>query len=73
MKNLNIRHLIFFKELAQTEHMSKTAETLDIHQFTLSYAIDKLEKSFEHHSLKRTSVTLVLLTLEKSTYNFSAA
>lgn len=41
--NMNLRHLYFFKELAQTEHMAKAAENLGISQPSLSYAIKKLE------------------------------
>ncbi|MFD1671772.1 LysR family transcriptional regulator [Agrilactobacillus yilanensis] len=41
---MNMRHLLFFKELARTQHMSKAAENLGISQPTLSYAIDKLEE-----------------------------
>lgn len=41
---MNLKHLMFFKELARTQHMSKAAENLGISQPTLSYAMDKLEK-----------------------------
>ena len=41
---MNIKHLEFFKELAQTQHMAKAAENLGISQPTLSYAIKKIEK-----------------------------
>ncbi|EEI24157.1 LysR family transcriptional regulator [Lentilactobacillus hilgardii] len=40
---MNLRHLIFFRELARTQHMAKAAENLDISQPSLSYAIKKLE------------------------------
>jgi len=40
---MNLRHLIFFKELARTQHMSQAAENLGISQPSLSYAIKKLE------------------------------
>lgn len=50
---MNLRHLVFFRELAHTQHMSQAAENLGISQPTLSYAIDNLEKQlgvplFEH-------------------------
>lgn len=41
---MNLRHLIFFKELARTQHMSQAAENLGISQPSLSYAIKKLEE-----------------------------
>ncbi|MQS52003.1 LysR family transcriptional regulator [Companilactobacillus mishanensis] len=41
---MNLRHLIFFRELAKTQHMSKAAENLGISQPSLSYAMDNLEK-----------------------------
>ncbi|AVK61447.1 LysR family transcriptional regulator [Lactobacillus sp. CBA3605] len=41
---MNLRHLIFFKELARTQHMSQAADSLGISQPSLSYAIKKLEK-----------------------------
>lgn len=41
---MNLRHLEFFKELANTQHMSKAAENLGISQPSLSYAIKKLEE-----------------------------
>lgn len=40
---MNLRHLLFFKELARTQHMSQAAENLGISQPSLSYAIKKLE------------------------------
>ena len=40
---MNLRHLVFFKELARTQHMAKAAENLGISQPSLSYAIKKLE------------------------------
>lgn len=50
---MNIKHLVYFRELAHTQHMSKAAENLGISQPTLSYSIDNLEKKlgvplFEH-------------------------
>ena len=36
---MNLRHLVFFKELALTQHMAKAAENLGISQPSLSYAI----------------------------------
>lgn len=41
---MNLRHLVFFKELARTQHMSQAAENLGISQPSLSYAIKKLEE-----------------------------
>lgn len=41
---MNINHLIYFEELAKTQHMSKAAEKLGISQPSLSYAIKKLEE-----------------------------
>lgn len=43
MNILNIKHLVYFKELARTEHMSQAAENLGISEPSLSYAIKKLE------------------------------
>lgn len=40
---MNLRHLKFFVKLAETEHMAKAAEELDISQPSLSYAINSLE------------------------------
>lgn len=40
---MNLRHLIFFRELAHTQHMARAAENLGISQPSLSYAIKKLE------------------------------
>lgn len=40
---MNLRHLIFFRELARTQHMAQAAENLGISQPSLSYAIKKLE------------------------------
>ncbi len=40
---MNLRHLVFFKELARTQYMAKAAENLGISQPSLSYAIKKLE------------------------------
>lgn len=40
---MNLRHLIFFRELAHTQHMAQAAENLGISQPSLSYAIKKLE------------------------------
>jgi DNA-binding transcriptional LysR family regulator len=50
---MNLKHLVYFRELAHTQHMSQAAENLGISQPTLSYAIDNLEKQlgvplFEH-------------------------
>lgn len=50
---MNIKHLVYFRELAHTQHMSQAAENLGIPQPTLSYSIDNLEKQlgvplFEH-------------------------
>ncbi|AKP67901.1 LysR family transcriptional regulator [Companilactobacillus ginsenosidimutans] len=50
---MNLNHLVYFRELAHTQHMSKAAHNLGISQPTLSYAIDNLEKQlgvplFEH-------------------------
>lgn len=50
---MNLKHLVYFRELAHTQHMSKAAENLGISQPTLSYSIDNLEKQlgvplFEH-------------------------
>ncbi|GEO69134.1 LysR family transcriptional regulator [Levilactobacillus acidifarinae] len=44
---MNLRHLIFFKELARTQHMSQAAENLGISQPSLSYAIKKLEDELQ--------------------------
>ncbi|MCH4171117.1 MAG: LysR family transcriptional regulator [Lactobacillus sp.] len=41
---MNLKHLLFFKELARTQHMSQAAANLGITQPTLSYAMDKLEQ-----------------------------
>lgn len=40
---MNLRHLVFFRELARTQHMARAAENLGISQPSLSYAIKKLE------------------------------
>lgn len=40
---MNLRHLMFFRELAHTQHMAQAAENLGISQPSLSYAIKKLE------------------------------
>lgn len=40
---MNLKHLEFFKELAETQHMAKAAEKLGISQPSLSYAIKKIE------------------------------
>ncbi|KRL54555.1 LysR family transcriptional regulator [Furfurilactobacillus rossiae] len=50
---MNLRHLLFFQELARTQHMAIAAEHLGISQPSLSYAISGLEKElgvplFEH-------------------------
>lgn len=50
---MNIKHLVYFRELAHTQHMSQAAKNLGISQPTLSYSIDILEKKlgvplFEH-------------------------
>ncbi|CAJ1230288.1 LysR family transcriptional regulator [Levilactobacillus zymae] len=44
---MNLRHLVFFKELARTQHMSQAAENLGISQPSLSYAIKKLEEELQ--------------------------
>ena len=44
---MNLRHLIFFKELARTQHMSQAAENLGISQPSLSYTIKKLEDELQ--------------------------
>ncbi|MEL4235863.1 LysR family transcriptional regulator [Lactobacillus amylovorus] len=41
---MNLRHLHFFVTLAQTQHMAKAAELLNISQPSLSYAINSLEQ-----------------------------
>ncbi|ANK65426.1 LysR family transcriptional regulator [Loigolactobacillus backii] len=41
---MNLRHLIFFRELAHTQYMAKAAENLNISQPSLSYAISHLEQ-----------------------------
>ncbi len=41
---MNLRHLVFFHELAKTEHMAKAANNLGISEPSLSYAINKLEQ-----------------------------
>ncbi|WP_367297858.1 LysR family transcriptional regulator [Loigolactobacillus coryniformis] len=41
---MNLRHLIFFRELARTQYMAAAAENLDISQPSLSYAINRLEQ-----------------------------
>ena len=50
---MNLRHLVFFQELAKTQHMAIAAEHLGISQPSLSYAINGLESElgvplFEH-------------------------
>ncbi|MCF6418563.1 LysR family transcriptional regulator [Furfurilactobacillus milii] len=50
---MNLRHLVFFQELAKTQHMALAAEHLGISQPSLSYAINGLESElgvplFEH-------------------------
>lgn len=41
---MNLRHLQFFVTLAQTQHMAKAAELLNISQPSLSYAINAIEQ-----------------------------
>ncbi|MCC3162858.1 MULTISPECIES: LysR family transcriptional regulator [Lactiplantibacillus] len=73
---MNLRHLIFFKELARTQHMAKAAENLGISQPSLSYAIKKLEHELgvplfeaDGRNIKLTSIGGVYLKYVTATLN----
>lgn len=53
---MNLRHLVFFKELARTQHMAKAAENLGISQPSLSYAIKNSNTNWVFHFLKQMAV-----------------
>ncbi|WP_311408156.1 LysR family transcriptional regulator [Liquorilactobacillus uvarum] len=62
---MNLRHLEFFRDLAHTQHMSKTAEKLGISQPSLSYAIDSLEKELGFPLFKKNGRNIKLTHLGK--------
>jgi len=73
---MNLRHLIFFKELARTQHMAKAAENLGISQPSLSYAIKKIETELgvplfeaDGRNIKLTSIGGVYLKYVTATLN----
>ena len=73
---MNLRHLVFFKELARTQHMAKAAENLGISQPSLSYAIKKLEHELgvplfeaDGRNIKLTSIGGVYLKYVTATLN----
>lgn len=67
---MNLKHLLFFKELARTQHMSKAAENLGISQPTLSYAIDKLEKELGVPLFEKDGRNIRLTVLGKTYLQF---
>ncbi|MCL5459542.1 LysR family transcriptional regulator [Loigolactobacillus coryniformis] len=67
---MNLRHLIFFRELARTQYMAETAENLDISQPSLSYAINHLEHELGVPLFEKDGRNIKLTALGKTYLTF---
>ncbi|MFD0897192.1 LysR family transcriptional regulator [Loigolactobacillus binensis] len=63
---MNLRHLIFFRELARTQYMAEAAENLDISQPSLSYAISHLEQELGAPLFEKTGRNIKLTAIGKT-------
>ena len=71
MDRLNYHHLRYFKEVAHTGNLTRTAERVNLSQSALSIQIRQLEERLGHKLFERKGRTLVLTEVGRITLDYA--